>query len=298
MQPQDCSATVADRKIDFANRGVCRIRNWQHSWGSCTLLMGIVNVTPDSFSGDGVMPAGEALKLALAQLEQGATLIDIGGESTRPGYDPVPAREELNRVIPVIKALRAESAEAVISIDTTKADVLRQAIAAGADILNSIWGLSDDLLLVVEEHKIPVVIMHNKEKPVYNQGGVVEHVLHFLLEHAEKAVRAGVRPENIILDPGIGFGKLAEHNLAVLSRLDRVVKLGFPTLLGTSRKSFIGKLTGQAVENRVFGSAAAVALAIASGIDIVRVHDVSAMKDVVRVSDAIVRGNCSEEQEL
>jgi dihydropteroate synthase len=176
--------------------------------------------------------------------------------------------------------------------------VLRQAIDAGADILNSIWGLKDELIPQVRDHRMPVVIMHNKEKPIYEADGVVEDVLRYLNEHAEKAARAGVKPENIILDPGIGFGKTAEHNLEVLNKLDRLVKLGFPTLLGTSRKSFIGKITGQSVENRIFGSAAAVSLAIASGIDIVRVHDVAAMKDVVQVADAIVRGWRGDEGKL
>jgi dihydropteroate synthase len=289
VHPQDCSTTVVDREA-VASRGLFRIGNWLHTWGTRTLVMGIINVTPDSFSGDGVMPEADALRLALEQLSHGAEIIDVGGESTRPGYEPISAQEEARRVIPVIKALRNASPDAIISIDTTKPEVLRQAIAAGADILNSIWGLKDDLIPQVQEHKMPVVIMHNKEKPVYDASGVVDHVLHFLHEHAEKAIRAGVKPENIILDPGIGFGKLPEHNLQVLNKLDRVVKLGFPTLLGASRKSFIGKITGKSVENRVFGSAAAVSLAIASGIDIVRVHDVEAMKDVVQVADAIVRG--------
>jgi dihydropteroate synthase len=289
VHPQDCSTTVVDREA-VASRGLFRIGNWLHTWGTRTLVMGIINVTPDSFSGDGVMPEADALRLALEQLSHGAEIIDVGGESTRPGYEPISAQEEARRVIPVIKALRNASPDAIISIDTTKPELLRQAIAAGADILNSIWGLKDDLIPQVQEHKMPVVIMHNKEKPVYDASGVVDHVLHFLHEHAEKAIRAGVKPENIILDPGIGFGKLPEHNLQVLNKLDRVVKLGFPTLLGASRKSFIGKITGKSVENRVFGSAAAVSLAIASGIDIVRVHDVEAMKDVVQVADAIVRG--------
>jgi dihydropteroate synthase len=294
VQPQDCSTTIAKREV-VANRGLFRVRNWLHPWGQRTVLMGIINVTPDSFSGDGLMPTADALSLALEQLRQGAEIIDVGGESTRPGFEPISSEEEIDRVIPVIKALRSASPDAIISIDTTKAAVLNQAIEAGADILNSIWGLKEDLIPPVRDHKMPVVLMHNKEKPVYEAGGVVEEVLRYLSEHAEKAVRAGVKPENIILDPGIGFGKLAEHNLQVLNKLDRLVKLGFPTLLGTSRKSFIGKITGQSVENRVFGSAAAVSLAIASGIDIVRVHDVAAMKDVVQVADAIVRGCHSDE---
>lgn len=288
MQPQDC-ATVANRKVDHLDRGVLQIRNWQHAWGTRTLIMGIVNVTPDSFSGDGIMDSGAALKTATAHLSQGADIIDVGGESTRPGHESVSEAEELRRVIPVIQRLRKDCPNAVISIDTTKADVLRQAIDAGADILNSIWGLTDALAAIVFDRKLPVVLMHNKEAPIYGKGGAIEDVLSFLSTQAQRAQEAGIRREQIILDPGIGFGKLAEHNLEVLRQLRRIVNLGFPTLLGASRKSFLGKITGQPVENRVFGSAATVSLAIASGIDIVRVHDVAAMKDVVQVSDAIVR---------
>ncbi len=256
--------------------------------------MGIVNVTPDSFSGDGISSSADAVNRALEQINQGAAIVDVGGESTRPGFTPISEAEEIRRVVPVIAALREAKAEAIISIDTTKRAVLEQAVAAGADILNSIWGLKAELIELVASHKLPVVIMHNQEKPIYDSAGVVEAVLRFLNAHAEKAVRAGIEPEQIILDPGIGFGKLAEHNLAVLNQLHRLPALGFPTLLGASRKSFIGKLTGQPVENRVFGTAAAVALAVASSIDIVRVHDVAEMKEVVQVSDAIVRNSAGE----
>jgi dihydropteroate synthase len=251
-------------------------------------MMGIVNVTPDSFSGDGVVDAQEAVAKALKQLSAGADIIDIGGESTRPGYAAVSVDEECRRVIPAIAGLRQKSA-AVISVDTTKPEVLQQAIVAGADILNSVWGVSDELLGVLQLFQLPVVIMHNKEKPEYD-GDVVDEVLFYLDAQARRAIACGIKPEQVILDPGIGFGKTAEHNLAVLRALDLLVGLGFPTLLGVSRKSFIGKLTGRPVSKREFGTASAIAIAIAAGVDIVRVHDVKMMSDAVKVADAMVRG--------
>jgi dihydropteroate synthase len=192
-------------------------------------------------------------------------------------------------LIPALAAIRARAPHAIISIDTFKPAVFRAARAAGGDLLNSIWGLPDDVLAVAAELDVPVVAMHNKAVAVYERD-VVAEVLDSLARTAERAVRAGLRPERVILDPGIGFGKLPEHNLAVLGALDRLVALGFPTLLGTSRKSTIGKLTGRGVEARAFGTAATVALAVRAGIDIVRVHDVAEQLDVVRVGDAIVRG--------
>ncbi len=239
---------MLDARTSVTAGGALRLRGFEHIWGTRTLIMGIVNVTPDSFSGDGILQAEDATRLAVEQLNNGAQIIDIGGESTRPGYQPVSVRQELERVLPVIIDLRLKRPEVIISIDTTKPEVLRQAVGAGADMLNSIWGLTDELIPIVQEFNLPLVIMHNQEKPIYDGGDVVEHVSRYLSKHAESAVNAGIKPEHIILDPGIGFGKLPEHNIQVLTDLSRIVGLGFPTLLGTSRKSFIGHLTGQPVD--------------------------------------------------
>jgi dihydropteroate synthase len=251
--------------------------------------MGIVNVSPDSFSGDGAADTGSAVARALEQRDAGCDLIDVGGESTRPGYDPIDAATELARVLPVIEGLRAGDREAIVSVDTFKAGVYRRAHAAGGDVLNSIWGASDELIAACVETRSPIVVMHNKAVAIY-EGDVVDEVLAGLTAAAERCVRAGIPAEHVILDPGIGFGKTPEHNLSVLGALPRLVALGFPTLLGTSRKSTIGRLTGRDVDGRAFGTAATVALAAAAGIDIVRVHDVAEQRDVVRVTDAIVRG--------
>jgi dihydropteroate synthase len=250
--------------------------------------MGIVNVTPDSFSGDGILDAQRSVEHAIEQIRKGADLVDVGAESTRPGHQSVDVGEELRRLSPVLEGLR-KSSECIVSVDTTKAKVLEVAFNAGADILNSIWGLTDELLSVVRDLALPVVLMHNKTEPMY-AGDVMTEVCEHLARQADLAISAGVKPDNIILDPGIGFGKTAEHNLLVLHSLDKLVELGYPTLLGTSRKSFIGKLTGKVASDRLHGTAASVALAISAGIDIVRVHDVGPIVEVVAVADAIVRG--------
>jgi dihydropteroate synthase len=250
--------------------------------------MAIVNVTPDSFSGDGRVEPGVAVRHALAQREAGADVIDIGGESTRPGHHPVDEATEIARVVPVIREVRAALPEAAISIDAHKPAVIRAAHAAGADIANSVWGAPDALLDVVAELGMPIVAMHNQHGTDYD-GDVVDEVLRSLDDCATRAVLRGIAAESIVLDPGIGFGKTAEHNLAVLDALDRVAGLGFPTLLGASRKSTIGKLTGRGPHQRLHGSLAAVSLAVRSGIDAVRVHDVAATRDAVTVADAIVR---------
>jgi dihydropteroate synthase len=232
------------------------------------------------------MEASEAIEVARSHAACGADIIDIGGESTRPGFTAVDAESECARVIPVVAAVRKQT-DKVISIDTTKPAVLRDAISHGADMLNCVGSPGEELFAIAIAEAIPVVIMHNKEQPCY--VNVVDEVLTFLYSSALKALALGMKEENIILDPGIGFGKTPENNVALLQSLDRLVALGFPTLIGTSRKSTIGKITGRQVNERAYGTAATVALAIAAGIDIVRVHDVSAMVDVVKVSDCIVR---------
>jgi dihydropteroate synthase len=251
--------------------------------------MGIVNVSPDSFSGDGAPDTASAVIRAREQCAAACDIVDIGAESTRPGHDPIDAATELARLIPVIEALRAGDAESIVSVDTFKPGVYRRAHAAGGDVLNSIWGASDALIEVCIETRSPIVVMHNKAVAIY-EGDVVDEVLATLATSAGRCVRAGIPAEHVILDPGIGFGKTPEHNISVLGALPRLVALGFPTLLGTSRKSTIGRLTARDVDGRAFGTAATVALAVAAGIDIVRVHDVSEQRDVVHVADAIVRG--------
>lgn len=280
-------ASAPGRLLLNRKRGSLRVRNHELCFGSRTFVMGIVNVTPDSFSGDGVLNPEAAVHLALKHIEAGADIIDIGGQSTRPGYEPIDEKAEIGRILPVITALRKVS-DVIISVDTFVPSVFEKAVEAGCDILNSIWGLNDGLLAVLKNKPLPVVIMHNKNDPVYPKG-VIAEVSGQLQKQALRALAAGLEVEQIILDPGIGFGKTAEQNLQVLSSLDKLTCLGFPTLIGTSRKSTIGKLIDRPVVERRFGTAATVALAVAYGIDIVRVHDLQEMIDVARVSDAIVR---------
>jgi dihydropteroate synthase len=274
---------------DAATRGALRLRGRVLPWGLRTYVMGIVNLAPDSFSGDGLADPDEAVAHALALRDAGSDVLDVGAESTRPGYKPIDAATEGARLLPVIAGLRRADAHAIVSVDTFKPDVFRQAHAVGADLLNSIWGADDALVAACVETASPLVVMHNKAVAVYERD-VVDEVLATLAASAERCVRRGIPAEHVILDPGIGFGKTPEHNLALLGALERLVALGFPTLLGTSRKSTIGRLTGRGVDERAFGTAATVALAAAAGVDIVRVHDVAAQRDVVRVADAIARG--------
>lgn len=256
--------------------------------GLRTYVMGIVNVTPDSFSGDGIADVSAAALHGISQWNEGADLIDVGGESTRPGHEQVEESVEIERAVPVIRELREKLPDAPISVDTYKPTVLRAAHAAGADMVNSVWGASDELLDVAAELQIPIVAMHNQIGTSY-AGDVVDEVCRYLYGCAQRAIKRGISRERIILDPGIGFGKTPEHNIAVLQRLDRIVALGFPTMIGTSRKSTIGLLTGRHVGDRVYGTVATTALAVAARIDIVRVHDVAAARDAVAVADAIVR---------
>lgn len=274
---------------ESTTRGALRVRGRKLPWGQRTYIMGIVNVSPDSFSGDGAPDTASAVARAREQRDAGSDILDIGAESTRPGHDPIDAAIEVARLMPVIEALRATDTESIVSVDTFKPGVFRRAHAAGGDVLNSIWGASDALIDVCVETNAPIVVMHNKAVAIY-EGEVVDEVLATLASSAERCVRAGIPAEHVILDPGIGFGKTPEHNISVLGALPRLVALGFPTLLGTSRKSTIGRLTAREIDGRAFGTAATVALAAAAGIDIVRVHDVAEQRDVVRVTDAIVRG--------
>ncbi len=276
-------------------------------WGVRTIVMGILNVTPDSFSGDGLLahPPETTLEQARQFLAAGAEILDIGGESTRPGADPVTAEDELTRVLPAIRAIAAEFPEAVISIDTYKAIVADEAIQAGAHLVNDVWALRADpaLAAVVARHNVPVVLMHNRSKAANTRvqaqlGGryvgmeytdLLAEVKAELMEAVQGAHAAGIPSEHILLDPGIGFGKTVPQNLTLLNRLDEICALGFPVLLGPSRKSFIGYTLNLPPDQRVEGTAAAVAIGIARGADIVRVHDVEIMARVAKMTDAIVR---------
>ena len=260
-------------------------------WGERTYIMGIVNVTPDSFSGDGLGGNVEAaVRQAREQVAQGADVIDVGGESTRPGSAPVSVDEELRRVLPVLERLALEKLPVPVSVDTYKSEVARRALDLGAAMINDVWGLKQDprLARLAAEHKLPICLMHNQRGTEYRD--LVPDVLDSLRRSVQVALDAGVPEADIIIDPGIGFGKNLEQNLEVMRRLAEFRSLGRPILLGTSRKSMIGKVLDLPVEQRLEGTAATVAVGIAYGADIVRVHDVAAMVRVCRMSDAIVRG--------
>jgi dihydropteroate synthase len=260
------------------------------AWGKRTYIMGIINVTPDSFSGDGLgadIPA--IVDQALRFEEEGADFLDVGAESTRPGSHPISAEEELRRLIPALEAIAAR-VNLPVSVDTYKAQVARRAIEAGAVIINDIWGLKADpeLAQVAAEAGTPLIIMHNQETRQYRD--LLPDIFASLNHSIGLALHTGVPQESIILDPGIGFGKTPDHNLEILKRLDEFKTLGYPLLVGASRKSTIGLILGLPVGQRVEGTAATVALSIAGGADIVRVHDVKEMARVCRMSDAIIRG--------
>jgi dihydropteroate synthase len=285
------------------------------TWGERTYVMGILNLTPDSFSGDGLLafpsstPAtsGEqpGLQEARRFLDAGVDILDVGGESTRPGSQPVDAEEELRRVLPTLRAILAEFPDALISIDTYKAAVAEEALQAGACIVNDVWGLraDPDLAKVVARTQATVVLMHNRSKPASVEvrerlgkaylgaeyQNLLEDVSRELLESVAIARSAGIPDEHILLDPGIGFGKTVEQNLELINRLDQIRALGFPVLLGPSRKSFIGYTLNLPPDQRLEGTAASIAVGIARGADIVRVHDVEPMLRVARMTDAIVR---------
>lgn len=266
--------------------------------GKRTLLWGVVNVTPDSFSDGGQnFEPGRAVDAALRMMDEGADAIDLGGESTRPGSLPVSVDEELKRVIPVIEALSKRGLSS-ISIDTTKAEVAQRAVDAGARLVNDISGMTFDEAMaeVVARAGVPVVLTHTRDRPSRMQSGLLDYpegvvaaVKAALAARIEAALRAGIDRARLVIDPGIGFGKTTAQNLELLRGLSSLGSLGCPILVGTSRKAFIGAITQKDVNERVFGTAASVALAIAAGADVVRVHDVRAMLDVIAVADAVVR---------
>lgn len=259
-------------------------------------LMGVLNVTPDSFSDGGqFLDTEQAVARGIEMAAQGAAVIDIGPESTRPGAEAVTKDEQISRAVPVVQKL-AKQLDIPISIDTRDPDVARAAIEAGASVINDITTLADDKMLqLAVDTSVPVILMHMQGTPQTMQAAphyddVVNEVMEYLMERAKSAEDAGVKAEHIFLDPGIGFGKTSRHNLQLLNRLDLLCDLGYRVLVGTSRKRFIGKLTGKDIPaDRLFGTAATVAWAIAKGASIVRVHDVAQMADVVKVVNAVRR---------
>jgi dihydropteroate synthase len=309
--------------MSTSTRSVTRIGPATFAWGLRTYLMGILNVTPDSFSGDGLLQggaepgaadagaaataepgaadaaprapgAGDAVERAVARarrmVDEGADILDVGGESTRPGHAPVDDAEELARVVPVVRAIRAALPDTPISVDTTKPAVAASALEAGADCINDVWGTgsSDEMPHLAADRGAAYVLMHNRGEARYVD--VVREVIADLQHGMDRAIAAGVPWESIVVDPGIGFGKTMEHNLVLLHHLADLSMLGRPILLGTSRKSTIGRvLGGLPPDERLEGTLATTALGIAAGVDIVRVHDVLPNARVARMCDAIVR---------
>ncbi len=278
-------------------------------FGRRTYIMGIINVTSDSFSGDGILTGQDMVKTALEQarrfVAEGADILDIGGESTRPGSQPVSAEEELERVLPVVSALSRAELDAILSIDTYKASVAEASLQAGAQWINDVWGLRADpqLAEVAARHRAPLVLMHNRSRPSNAElqerlGGryigmhyeeLIEDIKRELLESVARARLAGVADEAIILDPGIGFGKTVEQNLELIRRLGEFKTLGFPLLIGPSRKSFIGYTLDLPPDQRLEGTLAACVIGIQAGADVLRVHDVLPAVRAARMADAIIR---------
>lgn len=260
------------------------------AWGARTYVMGIINVTPDSFSGDGLGgDVAAAMDQALRFQDEGADILDIGAESTRPGHRQVSLEDELQRLLPALEAV-ASRVDLPVSVDTYKAAVARRAVDAGAVIINDIWGLKaePDLARLAAGAGAGLVLMHNQRGTEYRD--LLPDVISSLQGSIAAALEAGVPKENIIVDPGIGFGKTPDHNLVILAELEKLKVVGCPMLVGTSRKSTLGLLLDLPPDQRVEGTAATVALAIAGGADIVRVHDVKEMVRVCRVTDAVIRG--------
>jgi dihydropteroate synthase len=300
--------SVGELLAEVELSGMKKVMQKLPAFGTRTFVMGIVNATPDSFSGDGILQTGDSVAAALAQARRfaaaGVDILDVGGESTRPGAPLVTEAEELQRVIPVIEAL-AKELDVLISVDTYKAAVAEAALSAGADWVNDVWGLRADprMAEVVARTGAPVVIMHNRLEPSTAElqerlGGryigvhyenLMQDIKDELMVSVDLAHAAGVHDEEIILDPGVGFGKTVEQNLELLNRFYEIGELGYPVLLGPSRKSFIGYTLNASPDQRLEGTAAAVAVGIARGADIIRVHDVEFMVRVARMTDAIVR---------
>lgn len=259
-------------------------------YGKKTYIMGILNVTPDSFSdGGNFTVVDRAIEHAKKMIEEGADIIDLGGESTRPGHNKVEAKEELSRVIPVVKSLKNEIST-FISVDTYKSEVANECLEIGVDMINDVWGLRKDknMASVVAKHNAYICIMHNQDGTEYEKD-IMESIKDFFIESIKIAKEAGIKKEKIILDPGIGFGKTHEQNLEVMYRLSELKDLAYPILLGTSRKSMIGNILNVEPKDRVEGTIATTVLGIKDGVDIVRVHDVLENLRAAKVADAIYR---------
>lgn len=280
--------------------GTTRCGSTEFRWGERTYVMGVVNVSPDSFSGDGIIDPEVALAQAHRFVSEGADILDVGGESTRPGSSPISAGEEIGRVVPVIERLASEIT-VPLSVDTYKSEVAQEALKAGAAMINDQWGLKKDhrLAELAAERDVPIILMSNqRDKGGYDAGiqrdtayydDLMAEVTSSLKKSIEQALQLGVPREQIIVDPGIGFGKTWRQELEIIRRLDELQELGRPILIGPSRKSFIGRVLDLPADERLEGTTAAIAIGIAKGADIVRVHDVKQMVRVCRVSDAIVR---------
>jgi dihydropteroate synthase len=289
-------AALAEEEPVLNERRILRCADTMFDLSSRTLIMGIVNVTPDSFSDGGRFATKDsAVAHALRLIDEGADMIDVGGESSRPGSDPVSEGEELQRTIPVIEAL-AKKTIVPISIDTYRSEVARQALEAGAQLVNDISAMTYDANMsqVISEHRVPVILMHMKGMPKTMQenpsyADVVSEVADYLALRAEAAKKMSI--EQLILDPGIGFGKSLHHNLTLIKNLSRLCALGFPVMVGPSRKSFLGSILDLPVSERSEGTASAVAACILNGADIIRVHEVKEMKRVAQVADAIARAS-------
>ena len=282
MDKNDIKLISQKKRMSFFGREL--------EFGERTVIMGILNLTPDSFSDGGdYVSADRAVEHAKQMLREGADIIDIGGESSRPGHSRITAEEEIRRVMPVIHRL-AQGTDAILSLDTIRSEVAEEAVKNGIHMINDIWGFQEDaaLAVVAAEHGTPVVLMHNQNGTEY-QGDMVEEIKRFLTESVRIAKEAGVHEDKIILDPGLGFGKTPEQNLLVMSRLGEIKSLGYPVLLGASRKSMIGKILDVPPKDRDEGTIATTVLGIVQGVDIVRVHNVLANVRAARVTDAIVR---------
>jgi dihydropteroate synthase len=276
-------------------------------WGERTYVMGIINATPDSFSGDGVMarggdgdvsasdPIAVALDTAQRMVTDGADILDVGGESTRPGHQPVAVDEERRRVIPIVEALRDAFPDVPLSVDTTKPAVAEAALDAGANLINDVWGVGSDdgLPRLAAARGVALVVMHNRAEPRYTH--LLAEVVADLRAALDRAVGLGVAWDALIVDPGFGFGKTPEQNLELVRELDELRVLDRPILLGTSRKSTLGRILGLGPDQRLEATLATTALAIAGGVDIVRVHDVGPNVRAARIGDAIIRGNWRSE---
>ncbi len=273
------------------NKRTLECREFDLEIGSRTLIMGILNVTPDSFSDGGhYNSVGQALNHAILMVKEGADIIDVGGESTRPGSDEVESKEEIKRVVPVIQELK-RFINKPISIDTYKASVAEAALEAGANVVNDVWGLQRDpeIASVVAKYNVPVIVMHNQYNTEYDND-IIDSMIEFFKKSIAIAHEAGIKNEMIILDPGIGFGKSSDQNLEVMRRLDELQVLGYPILLGISRKSIIGNTIDVPTHDRLEGTIALNAIGIQMGAEIIRVHDIKENVKAAKMIDAVVRG--------